>query len=103
MGMGYIKPEITRRAFLTAMEQQEFSGAMPDGILIEEGAELKYINQVPHTDHCVWLPVCLKAYLDETNDYDFLAEKNSLRRSRKQRIGSRAPAQGDDLVVGQQG
>ena len=75
MGMGYIKPEITRRAFLTALEQQEFSGAMPDGILIEEGAELKYINQVPHTDHCVWLPVCLKAYLDETNDYDFLTEK----------------------------
>ncbi len=75
MGMGYIKPEVTRNAFLTAISQQEFSGAMPDGILIEKGAELKYINQVPHTDHCVWLPVCLKAYLDETNDWGLLAEK----------------------------
>ncbi|MGI9532487.1 GH36-type glycosyl hydrolase domain-containing protein [Lutimonas sp.] len=75
MGMGYIKPEVTRNAFLTAIGQQEFSGAMPDGILIEEGAELKYINQVPHTDHCVWLPVCLKAYLDETNDSSLLHEK----------------------------
>jgi cellobionic acid phosphorylase len=75
MGMAYIKPNITRQAFKTALEQQEFSGAMPDGILIEAGAELKYINQVPHTDHCVWLPVCLKAYLDETDDYDFLDER----------------------------
>jgi cellobionic acid phosphorylase len=33
-----------------------------------EGAELKYINQIPHTDHCVWLPICLRAYLDETGD-----------------------------------
>lgn len=74
MGMAYIKPNITRQAFKTALEQQEFSGAMPDGILIEAGAELKYINQVPHTDHCVWLPVCLKAYLDETDDYVFLNE-----------------------------
>ena len=48
---------------------------MTDGILIEAGAELKYINQVPHTDHCVWLPVCLKAYLDETNDWELLHEK----------------------------
>jgi cellobionic acid phosphorylase len=39
-----------------------------------EGAELKYINQIPHTDHCVWLPVCLKTYLDETNDYALLQE-----------------------------
>jgi len=75
MGMGYIKPEVTRKAFITSISQQEFSGAMPDGILIEEGAELKYINQVPHTDHCVWLPVCLKAYLDETNDWELLHQK----------------------------
>ena len=74
MGMGYIKPLVTRQAFLTALAQQESSGAMPDGILIEENAELKYINQVPHTDHCVWLPVCLKAYLDETNDHQLLDE-----------------------------
>lgn len=75
MGMSYIKPNVTRNAFIKALGQQEYSGAMPDGILIEEEAELKYINQVPHTDHCVWLPVCLKAYLDETNDYDLLMEK----------------------------
>lgn len=74
MGMTFIKPEITRAAFLHALSQQEASGAMPDGILLVEGAELKYINQIPHTDHCVWLPVCLKTYLDETNDYAMLDE-----------------------------
>ena len=74
MGMTYIKPEVTRAAFLHALSKQEPSGAMPDGILLVDGAELKYINQVPHTDHCVWLPVCLQAYLDETNDYALLKE-----------------------------
>ena len=74
MGMTFIKPEVTRAAFLHALSQQEDSGAMPDGILLVEGAELKYINQIPHTDHCVWLPVCLKTYLDETNDYALLNE-----------------------------
>lgn len=74
MGMSYIQPKVTRQAFITALSQQEASGAMPDGILIEENAELKYINQVPHTDHCVWLPICLKAYLDETNDHQILDE-----------------------------
>jgi cellobionic acid phosphorylase len=75
MGMGYIKPEVARQAFLLALSQQEPGGSMPDGILIEKNAELKYINQVPHTDHCVWLPVCLQAYLDETNDYTILNEE----------------------------
>jgi cellobionic acid phosphorylase len=74
MGMSYLKPQVTRATFLQALSQQESSGAMPDGILLAEGAELKYINQIPHTDHCVWLPVCLKAYLDETNDYALLSE-----------------------------
>lgn len=74
MGMSYIKPAVTRAAFLHALSQQEANGAMPDGILLIEGAELKYINQIPHTDHCVWLPVCLKAYLDETGDYALLQE-----------------------------
>lgn len=74
MGMTYIKPEVARHAFLHALGQQEPSGAMPDGILLHEEAELKYINQVPHTDHCVWLPVCLRAYLDETNDQALLNE-----------------------------
>jgi cellobionic acid phosphorylase len=74
MGMSYIKPEIARESFLLALSQQEASGAMPDGIILHEDAELKYINQVPHTDHCVWLPICLVTYLDETNDYAILDE-----------------------------
>jgi cellobionic acid phosphorylase len=74
MGMSYIKPEMARQAFLTALSQQNVSGAMPDGIILHEAAELKYINQVPHTDHCVWLPICLSTYLDETNDYSILEE-----------------------------
>ncbi|MES2898497.1 MAG: NdvB protein [Pseudomonadota bacterium] len=74
MGMSFVKPECMRTAFLHALSQQEASGAMPDGILLAEGAELKFINQVPHTDHCVWLPVCVKAYLDETADWALLDE-----------------------------
>ena len=73
MGMSFIKPAVMRAALLHALSQQEASGAMPDGILLVEGAELKYINQVPHTDHCVWLPIALKVYLDETGDYAVLA------------------------------
>ncbi|MCQ4087883.1 GH36-type glycosyl hydrolase domain-containing protein [Saccharibacillus sp. JS10] len=75
MGMSYIDPSYTRQAFLTALSQQRPDGSMPDGIVLYEGAELKYINQVPHTDHCVWLPVCLITYLDETNDYGILDEQ----------------------------
>ena len=74
MGMAYIRPATTRSAFLHALAQQASGGAMPDGILLTSDAELKYINQVPHTDHCVWLPVCLKAYLDETGDRSILDE-----------------------------
>lgn len=74
MGMSYIKPQIARDAFLLALSQQNESGAMPDGIILHKDAELKYINQVPHTDHCVWLPICLSAYLDETDDYEILDE-----------------------------
>jgi cellobionic acid phosphorylase len=75
MGMSYIKPQTAREAFLIALSQQNASGAMPDGIILHEDAELKYINQVPHTDHCVWLPICLSTYLDETNDYSILDEQ----------------------------
>ncbi|KAF2117887.1 Six-hairpin glycosidase-like protein [Lophiotrema nucula] len=74
MGMSYIKPEVARKAIFTALSQQEANGSMPDGILLAEGAELKYINQVPHTDHCVWLPVALEIYLAETGDYALLDE-----------------------------
>ncbi|PWW02778.1 cellobionic acid phosphorylase [Paenibacillus cellulosilyticus] len=75
MGMSYIKPLIARGSFLTALSQQNADGGMPDGILLHEEAELKYINQVPHADHNVWLPICINAYLDETNDYSLLDEK----------------------------
>ncbi|WP_447729139.1 GH36-type glycosyl hydrolase domain-containing protein [Pseudoxanthomonas suwonensis] len=74
MGMAYLRPATARASFLHALSQQGADGAMPDGILLVEGAELKYINQVPHTDHCVWLPVCLQAYLDETGDDAILDE-----------------------------
>lgn len=74
LGMAYIAPPVTRAALLHALSQQTSDGSLPDGILLIEGAELKYINQVPHTDHCVWLPVCLQAYLDETADYALLQE-----------------------------
>ncbi|KAF2732423.1 Six-hairpin glycosidase [Polyplosphaeria fusca] len=75
MGMSFIKPTVSRKALITALSQQEATGSMPDGILLVEGAELKYINQVPHTDHCVWLPVALEIYLAETGDYALLDEK----------------------------
>jgi cellobionic acid phosphorylase len=74
MGMSFIKPEVARAAIVTAVSQQEENGSMPDGILLAEGAVLKYINQVPHTDHCVWLPVALEIYLAETGDYGVLDE-----------------------------
>ncbi|KAI0026119.1 glycoside hydrolase family 94 protein [Xylariomycetidae sp. FL0641] len=74
MGMTWIRPAVARAALRTALAQQEPSGAMPDGVLLAEGAELKYINQVPHTDHCVWLPIALEAYLAETADYALLDE-----------------------------
>jgi cellobionic acid phosphorylase len=75
MGMNYIKPAVSRKAFIRALSQQEANGGMPDGILLSEDAELKYINQIPHTDHCVWLPLTLDVYLGETADYAFMNER----------------------------
>ncbi|WNC69389.1 gluconokinase, GntK/IdnK-type [Thalassotalea nanhaiensis] len=74
LGMSYISPQTARQAFITALSQQNQTGEMPDGILIHPDASLKYINQVPHTDHCVWLPICIQAYLNETNDISLLDE-----------------------------
>ncbi|KAH7041402.1 glycoside hydrolase family 94 protein [Microdochium trichocladiopsis] len=74
MGMTWVKPAVARQAILIALGQQRDNGAMPDGIILVEGAELKYINQVPHTDHCVWVPVAVEAYLTETGDYSVLDE-----------------------------
>lgn len=84
MGMSYLAPAVARKAFLTALSQQHLSGEMPDGILLHKDAELKYINQVPHTDQCVWLPVCISAYLAETNDYALLSEKVAYKDSAEQ-------------------
>ena len=72
MGMIYINPEAFPNAFLTALSQQHTSGEMPDGILLDKQAKLKFINQVPHSDHCVWLSLTLSAYLSETGDLDLL-------------------------------
>ncbi|WCL53480.1 GH36-type glycosyl hydrolase domain-containing protein [Gimibacter soli] len=74
MGMSYVAPQNMRQAIICALSQQKFSGEMPDGILLHPEASLKYINQVPHTDHCIWLPVCITAYLNETADYGILEE-----------------------------
>lgn len=74
LGMAYLQPGTARAALLRALSQQKPDGAMPDGILLSPDAELKYINQVPHTDHCVWLPVFLDAYLNETGDEALLDE-----------------------------
>jgi cellobionic acid phosphorylase len=74
IGMAFVDPAVTRRNLLRALGQQRADGSMPDGIVLAEGVDLTYINQVPHTDHGVWLPVCLEAYLDETADYPVLDE-----------------------------
>ncbi|WP_417458429.1 GH36-type glycosyl hydrolase domain-containing protein [Kordiimonas sp.] len=74
MGMCLVDAVSMKRAVLLALSQQKASGEMPDGILLHPDATLKYINQVPHTDHCVWLPICLSAYLNETGDYALLEE-----------------------------
>jgi len=72
MGMSYLEPRFMRRAICKTLEQQNEDGSLPDGILLRPDSKLNYINQIPHTDHNVWLPICLEAYLDETNDYDLL-------------------------------
>ncbi|MCM2681212.1 GH36-type glycosyl hydrolase domain-containing protein [Echinimonas agarilytica] len=72
MGLCWLNGAKARDNFVLALSQQHSSGAMPDGILLNDTATLKYINQVPHTDHCVWLPLCLKPYFTEHNDFEFL-------------------------------
>ncbi len=68
MGMVYVDESRARDALITALNQQLPDGNMPEGIVLAAGTELKYINQVPHTDHCVWLPVLLDALLSETGN-----------------------------------
>lgn len=74
MGMSYLEPTQTRQDLLTTLRQQQAAGSLPDGVLLDVHAELKYINEVPHSDHAVWLPICLQAYLDETGDFALLDE-----------------------------
>lgn len=74
IGMCFIQAESARTCLLTALSQQHLSGEMPDGILLHEDAELKYINQIPHSDHCIWLPLLLEVYLDQSNDTDLLSQ-----------------------------
>ncbi|MCW8345404.1 NdvB protein [Vibrio sp. ZSDZ65] len=72
MGMAYVQSEATRKVILTSLSQQKVDGEMPDGILLTPEATLKYINQIPHTDHSVWLALILESYLNETNDLKVL-------------------------------
>ncbi|TKB44415.1 gluconokinase, GntK/IdnK-type [Thalassotalea mangrovi] len=74
IGISFLNQKRARAGILKAISQQAGNGALPDGILLNDDAELKYINQVPHQDINVWLPICLQAYLDEHNDYEFLTE-----------------------------
>ena len=74
MGMCFIEPNTAKKAFVLALSQQHIDGSMPDGILLHDKAELKFINQVPHSDHCVWLPICIASYLGETGDTEFLSQ-----------------------------
>jgi cellobionic acid phosphorylase len=68
MGSAYVAEQDARAALCHALAQQEADGRMPEGILLNGSSHLKYINQVPHADHCVWLPIALRAYLNETGD-----------------------------------
>jgi len=72
--MAFIDTQVTRQAYIRAVSQQSINGAMPEGVLLHENAELKYINQIPHADHGVWLPICLTVYLNETADVSLLKE-----------------------------
>ena len=73
LGTLFLAPERAKTAFLKALSQQAANGAMPDGILLHPDATLKYINQIPHSDHNVWILVFLAAYLRETADFQLLA------------------------------
>ena len=72
MGMTYLDSARTRAKIIRTLSQQSKDGSLPDGILLNEQAELKYINTVPHSDHCVWLPISLHAYVCETGDLSIL-------------------------------
>jgi len=103
MGMAFIAPDAARDAFRRSLAQQETDGAMPDGILLREDAELKYINQVPHTDHACWLPLVLQAWLDETGDTAFLDEHIECGHGQTRTVRERITAAMDWLVNNRDG
>ncbi|MEL7311702.1 MAG: hypothetical protein AAFN07_09345 [Pseudomonadota bacterium] len=74
LGQLFIEPSRTEHAIRTTLSQQNPDGSLPDGVLLSPDATLKYINQVPHTDHSVWLPLTVEAYVRETNNTAFLDE-----------------------------
>lgn len=74
MGTVYVEPATARRVLIDTLSRQHPDGGLPEGIRLRDDSELKYINQVPHTDHAVWLPVFLQAYVDETGDLAVLDE-----------------------------
>lgn len=74
LGQLFIDPERTARAIRLTLSQQQADGGLPDGVLLTPQAELKYINQVPHTDHAVWLPLVVEAYVMETGNVAFVDE-----------------------------
>ncbi len=74
MGMVFIDAVQARDMLRKALSQQRPGGAMPDGILLIDDTQLKYINRVPHRDHCVWAVLAVAAYVNETGDIAFLTK-----------------------------
>mgnify|MGYP001806083416 FL=1 len=89
MGLAFLQPEAARAHFLRVLEQQEEDFGLPDGILLHPDAELKYINQIPHADHALWLPICLAVWLQESGDYAFLGHTVRDRLGREIRVAQR--------------
>lgn len=74
MAFTWLDPSRFRAVIKRTLSQQRPDGSLPDGIKLREGIELTYINRIPHTDHCLWLPVCIEPWLAETGDLAFLDE-----------------------------
>ena len=89
MGLALLRPEAARGHFLRVLEQQEEDFGLPDGILLHPQAELKYINQIPHADHALWLPICLGLWLRESGDYAFLRQQVRDRRGQQASVAMR--------------
>jgi carbohydrate kinase (thermoresistant glucokinase family) len=89
MGLGFLQPQAARAALLRVLEQQEDDGGLPDGILLHPEAELKYINQIPHSDHALWLPICLASWLQESGDYGLLQQRVRDRHGREANVAQR--------------